>query len=210
MEILIVENYNVTMGTHGPVLRSLLQRIEGLQDINISLFDGTPSEHQPDLVVKIVDAKRMPVGRYADEITPLRLAYPESSIIVYGHMPLSGIRRYLRKGMKGYLSLEAGPDEMLDCFSTVFGGAKYLENHILYRLIVSEGGPYEARLRPSLLTPIEKQVGELLIKGEQVNTIAAELNRRPQTISHIKHKIYRKLNAPSVSILIQRWGQLGI
>jgi DNA-binding NarL/FixJ family response regulator len=109
----------------------------------------------------------------------------------------------LRARACGYVLKTQPPEEIIEAIAQVHDGARYLPAQISVHAVDGElaGTP----TRPfSRLTPRERQVFELLIRGHSNDEIAASLAIAPRTVETHRQRVMHKLSAHSV-VQLQRY-----
>jgi two-component system invasion response regulator UvrY len=108
--------------------------------------------------------------------------YPESQYAV----------RCIRLGAGGYLNKSADPDDMLAAVRQVAGGGRYL-SHATAEALANAISPVGVGLQS--LSHREHQVYRLLIAGQTVTQIGAQLGLAPNTVSTYRARILEKTGA---------------
>jgi two-component system, NarL family, invasion response regulator UvrY len=108
--------------------------------------------------------------------------YPESQYAV----------RCIRLGAGGYLNKSADPDDMLAAVRQVASGGRYL-SHATAEALANAISPVGVGLQS--LSHREHQVYRLLIAGQTVTQIGAQLGLAPNTVSTYRARILEKTGA---------------
>jgi two-component system invasion response regulator UvrY len=110
-------------------------------------------------------------------------------------------------GVDGYLTKASAPEELIDAVREVHRGRRYVDSKLAQSVVLGQlrgnGSPLED------LTPRELEILSLIIKGQRVTDIANSLCRSPKTISTLRGRIMRKLDAGSdveLTLLALRYG----
>lgn len=109
----------------------------------------------------------------------------------------------LRARACGYVLKTQPPEEIIEAITHVHAGTRYLPAQVSVHAVDSElaGTP----TRPfSRLTPRERQVFELLIRGHSNDEIAVSLAIAPRTVETHRQRVMHKLSAHSV-VQLQRY-----
>jgi DNA-binding NarL/FixJ family response regulator len=105
----------------------------------------------------------------------------------------------LRAGARGYLTKNAGAEEIASAIRAVQRGATYLDAEVQARLVaavVDEGDrPDQAHELPADLTPREAEVLTLIARGLSNAEICAELVVSPATVKTHINRIFMKTGA---------------
>lgn len=116
------------------------------------------------------------------------------------------IRRALQAGADGYLLKESAGREVVDAVRAVARGERYLSpkvSNLIMDVYVRGFGTHEDPDRLERLSPREREVLRLVVKGLSSREIAAVLNVTPSTIDTYRSRIKQKLGTESLAELIQ-------
>lgn len=108
------------------------------------------------------------------------------------------VQSALDAGASGYLTKRCGPEELVQAVRTVGMGGHYLCADALKAL---RGGEPTAKVL-SELTPREREVFELLVKGESVKAIAFKLELSHKTVHVHRANVLGKLQCNSTIELV--------
>jgi len=116
-------------------------------------------------------------------ISELRMATPETGVVVWGHsLTEADALRLLQTGVRGILRKSSDIFQVLSCLRAVAGGNTWVEDSI-FRDSYTSGRPGR-----NDLTDREQQVLELVERGLKNKEIALDLGIRPGTVKiHLKH-----------------------
>lgn len=180
------------------------------------------SEHLPELYQNLpglkLDLVILGVAQFSEEnfVQKLRATLiwsPDIKVIIYDYQPDPRMAKlYLQNGAMGYLSKEDNIDDLVHCINDVAKGTRFIckafqsdkFNKINYH---SEPVRYR-RPNMTILTKREFEIATYLTMGMRTSAIAVSLNRKPSTISTIKHNIYSKLEVDNVISLIKKLSRL--
>ena len=107
---------------------------------------------------------------------------------------------YLKKGVDGICLKTMSKHEFQSAFNTIIKGRKYMDDGLTDFLLK---GIVENDLI-NLLSVLESEIMQLLLKGFRTAEIAKELKLAPSTISTVKFKIYRKMQVTNVVDLMNK------
>ncbi|HTL10124.1 MAG TPA: LuxR C-terminal-related transcriptional regulator, partial [Chitinophagaceae bacterium] len=101
-------------------------------------------------------------------------------------------RRYLKAGVKGFLSKECAADEVATAIQTVLGDRKYLSEKLVNNLTNDKlekrtDNPFQS------LSNRQLEIAMLLIAGKTVSEISDTLNIQNSTVGTHKAHIFEKL-----------------
>ncbi len=145
-----------------------------------------------DLVV--VDA--LPLGDQGDGLALLRelsRRWPALPVLVLSaYCNASTVTSAMRAGARGFLSKSTPPEWLLRAINVVARGGRFVPPELRAELRL----PHARNTRLPVLTPLsprERQVLGLVLKGETTSEIAERWGRSPSTVSSQKSAAYRKL-----------------
>lgn len=162
-------------------------------------------EIKPDVIFMDV---RMPGIGGLEATQRLRISQPDIRIIVLSALSDDTMSsRLLKAGASGYLTKNAGPDEVRAALDAALRGDIYISPEIAQQLIVrsfSDGGS-----PVSELSERELQIAVMLASGLRVADIATTLNISPKTIATHKYRVFEKLgvtNDVQLALRAVKWG----
>lgn len=139
--------------------------------------------YQPDITLMDL---RMPRLEGVDAITRIRSQSPEANIIILTTYDTDeDIYRGLHAGARGYILKDATAEDLINAIRTVHYGQRYIPPHVAIKLA--------ERLNGRDLTEREKEVIELLCKGNSNSEIASALSISEGTVKFHVNNILSKL-----------------
>jgi two-component system, NarL family, nitrate/nitrite response regulator NarL len=155
-------------------------------------------EHKPDLLV--MDLRMEPVGGLS-LMEQLRQEGDDTPVVILTMSDAeSDLAAALRAGVRGYLLKDMAPDEVVDAVRRVAGGEMVVAPAMTPKMIgILQHGEKEQGYTNSLknLTERERQIMQLLAKGDSNKAIAKSLGISNDTVKqHVRH-ILTKLNLTS-------------
>lgn len=158
-----------------------------------------------DLVILDID---IPGGKGRVMIERIRQIQPGTIILMCSAADeQTNALEYITSGANGYLSKSAEKEEIVHAITTVMKNKRYVSLAVQERLLeaVSKNNRSGKRLKTANgLSIREKEVMDMLIKGQWVKEIASSLNIRANTVSTYKARIFEKLGVSSVIELAQK------
>ncbi len=125
----------------------------------------------------------------------LKQAHPKLPVLMLSTYPERQYAvRCIRLGARGYLNKSADPDDMLAAVRQVASGGVYLTSATAEAL-ASALGPSAAQAGLHALSHREHQVFRLLIEGQTVGQIGAQLGLASNTVSTYRARILEKTGA---------------
>jgi two-component system invasion response regulator UvrY len=133
-------------------------------------------------------------------ITHQPAAPPVLVFTVYAEEPYA--LRLLRMGAAGYLTKQAGPQELITALRRVANGQRYI-SPALAELLTAESDRHPAQSRHATLSNREFEVLCLIASGKTVSEIAAVLSVSVATVSTHRRRLLEKMRLMSNTDLIQ-------
>jgi DNA-binding NarL/FixJ family response regulator len=183
-------------------LMTLLQATPGIDPV-ADAADGAEAvrlaaRHRPDVVLMDL---RMPNVNGVQATREIRAAQPETEIVVLTtHADEASILDALRAGARGYLTKDAGIQEIARAVHAAAAHQSLLDPVVQARLLEAVGtavpGPTPApRPLPDELTPREAEVLSLIAGGLSNREIATQLIVSEATVkTHVNH-VFAKIGA---------------
>lgn len=138
----------------------------------------------------------------------LRMRRPDLPVIVLSMYPEDQYAaQLLAAGASAYLSKDRPVEEVVSAVHAVVSGQRFVSDRVASR--IREPGASEDAPHLSL-TSREHQVFMLLIQGQCVSDIAAELDIHSSTVSNHLARIREKLNARSVADIVNYAHEAGL
>jgi DNA-binding NarL/FixJ family response regulator len=100
----------------------------------------------------------------------------------------------LAAGASGYLLKRDVPTRLLECLDDLLAGGSPMSSAIARKVVQHFQKPAPARCEDANLTPREKQILDLLVKGGLYKEIAWDLGIGVETVRTHLHNIYAKLH----------------
>jgi DNA-binding NarL/FixJ family response regulator len=190
------------------ILKILLEQTPGVSVVHIS---DNCLEIVNDLKFKQADVLIMdinlPYRNGIDAVAEIKQRLPEIKTLMFTvHDDDDNVFNAIKAGAIGYvLKYEAA--KISEAVKEVYNGRAYINGYLAGKIL---NYFHEKANLPQLeeynLTPKEKEILNLLVKGLAYKQIAHQTNISPETINtHIKN-IYRKLNVHSRSEIAARFG----
>lgn len=192
---------------HAIVRRGLRQILAGIADMTV---DGEASNGMEALEqvrrgscdVVLLDIS-MPGLNGIDLLKRIRHERPALPVLILSmHGEDQFAVRALRAGASGYLTKESAPELLVAAIRKAAGGGKHISAGLAERLA---GELDSARARPvhDLLSDREHQILRLIVAGNSLTEIAAQLSLSVKTVSTHKSRMMQKMNIRNNAELIQ-------
>lgn len=158
--------------------------------------------------VMVLDLSLPRVGG-AEVLRRVKAERPDAKVIVLSMYPEEQHAPHLlESGAAAYLSKASSPERFLEVVRAVASGARWTSPAVA-RLL--EEQPTDAPTLPHRkLSSREHQIFTLLIEGQRVTEIAAQLNLNSSTVSNHIHAIKTKLEARSVNDIVMYAHRAGL
>lgn len=145
-----------------------------------------------------------------DVLQQLRRNHPQLPVLMLSTYPEKQYAvRCIKLGASGYLNKSADPDDMLAAVRKVAGGGVFVTPATAEALAAAVG-QHGAHAGPEALSHREHQVYRLLIQGQTVSQIGAQLGLAPNTVSTYRARILDKTgthNDVELALYAERHGQ---
>jgi two-component system invasion response regulator UvrY len=164
-------------------------------------------ESGPDLVVLDVS---MPGRGGIETVQELKRRAPKVRILVLTmHAEDNFAVRCLREGADGYLTKDAGPEQLVLAVRKVSAGGKYVSPALAERLAFNLDTSFDRPLHEKL-SHREFQVMRLIGAGRAASEIAAELHLSVKTVSTYRARILEKMDMRTNSEIMRYAIELGL
>lgn len=120
------------------------------------------------------------------------------------HQDIAYARRALEAGAAGYVLKHAAPTELLQGLRSALEGGTFVSPALAGKLFEAvKKGSTGADDPTSRLTPRQRQILQLLAKGQSAKETAAQLDISPRTVEFHKYQMMESLGAKSSADLIR-------
>jgi DNA-binding NarL/FixJ family response regulator len=211
-----VERIRVLIADDHPVVRrgmsALLASLEGVEVVG-EAADGAAAIREaqltrPDVVVMDL---QMPSMDGVEATRRLAAAVPETAVLVLTMFEDDEtVFSAMRAGARGYLLKGAGQEEILAAIRSVRAGQLVIGPGVAARLMGYLTEPPQRHVPFPELTPREREILDLIARGNTNAAIAARLDLAPKTIGNHISAIFAKLRVGSRSEAVARAREAGI
>ncbi len=184
-------------------LRQLLERAEGFE---VAGEAGTASEtllrvRNDEIDVLILDLS-MPGRSGLELLRQIKAERPKLAVLVLSmHAEELYAVRALAAGASGYLTKDAGADQLLAALRRLAAGGRHISDTVA-ELLAQEIGTRTPKPTHHELSDREFQVLHWLVAGESVSAISRRLHLSVKTVSTHKTNLLRKLRCTSLADLM--------
>ncbi|PKG82039.1 two-component system response regulator UvrY [Colwellia sp. 75C3] len=163
---------------------------------------------EPDVLLMDMDMPGMGGLEATKKI--LRFAPDVKIIVLTAHSEDPFPSKVMQMGAAGYLTKDAGPDEMVIAIRAVHSGQRYLPSDIAQKMALNQfksvdDNPFNA------LSDRELQIMIMITRGDKVPSISEHLNLSTKTINSYRYRMFEKLNVSNdveLTHLAIRFGML--
>jgi DNA-binding NarL/FixJ family response regulator len=172
--------------------------IVGIVGDGSALLEAATRLH-PDVIVADIS---MPTLSGLEGLRQLKSRHLESRVLFLTmHADARLAAEAFRLGARGFVLKQSSGDELIKGIEAVLQGHKYISPALtedVMALMASPNGP------PGLeLSSRQKEVLRLVVSGQRMKEIAANLNLSPRTVETIKYEMMRDLNVHSTTELVR-------
>ncbi len=162
---------------------------------------------KPEVVLMDID---MPGMNGIEGVWEIKKLYPEIKILMLTVFEdEEKIFGAIKAGANGYLLKKDAPQKILEAIYAVQNGESPMNGIIASKVLEYFQQSKSTELHASVLTDREKQILQLLMKGNSYKELAASIFISVETLnSHVKN-IYRKLNVHSRAELTAKFNTAG-
>lgn len=131
----------------------------------------------------------------------IQTVVPDLPIMIFTIMTeYAFAKRYLRLGVKGYVSKQAEDPEILKAVHTIIGGKNFVSAELKEQM--AQDDHFNKELDPfGLLSNREMEIAYHLVKGKSVSHIADALNIHTSTVGTHKARIFDKLKVDNLFLM---------
>ena len=205
--ILITEDHNVVRLGIVLLIKELFGDVEIKEAVDFDTALSYLSDIPFDLMIFDVN---IPGGSKTGMVEIIKLRQPGTPILILSaYSEKLYALRFIKEGADGYISKDAGTEEIKKAILTVMGGNTYLSAAVqvdLYHSLQKKNADHADEILS--LSNRELEIVELLIKGYSTNMIAEKLHLQKSTVSTHKAKIFEKLavqNIPELTLKAEKY-----
>ena len=183
---------------------AITQLFQGRYDVVGTVADGTllpeaASRLRPDVIVMDIS---MPKVSGLEALRQLKANNSHTKVIVLTmHADAKLAAEALRGGAKGFVVKQSSGEELIEALDAVLQGRTYLTSALTEDVLALMAGPADPTSFE--LSPRQKEVLRLIVDGQRMKEIAANLNLSPRTVETIKYDMMRDLHLHSTAELVR-------
>ncbi|WP_170160126.1 response regulator transcription factor [Azonexus fungiphilus] len=205
--VLIVEDHHIVRGGLRKVISDVLAgvRVEFLEASTLAEARQIISERKGDLDLVLLDIT-LPDAGGADEVDCLKTDWMALPVVVVSACEdWSLAAEFLKAGALGFIPKSSDVSVMINALRLILAGDRYFPAHVFYQLTDDhagggdEGGSAQPKSSAEAadLSPRQKEVLRLILKGKSNKEIARELNVSIGTAKNYVAAVLRAYNASS-------------
>ena len=128
----------------------------------------------------------------------IHVRYPGSKVLIFSMSPEKiYAKRFLKAGAKGFLTKEAGLDEVKKAINLILNDRTYISESLASSLVEDSysgrpGNPFEK------LSAREFEITTLLLSGHTISDISKSLNLQVSTVGTHKARVFEKLGVSNL------------
>lgn len=195
IRVVLVDDHVVVRSGFAQLL-SLEEDLEVVGQFS-SAAEAWPALLRDDVNVAVMDIA-MPDENGLSLLKRLRAQKPQFRAIILSIYDTPAFVQSVDAGASGYLTKRCGPEELVQAVRSVGMGGHYLCADALRAL---RGGEQPAQVL-EVLTPREREVFDLLVKGDSVKEIAFKLDLSHKTVHVHRANVLGKLQCHSTIDLV--------
>jgi two-component system invasion response regulator UvrY len=196
--IVIVDRYPIIRDGLAKFLNEKFVTFQVLEYVSVAKMNQDSKHQKPALI--ILGINNTGLEMVLALLDHLRMAYPESKIIVYDDERDSlKALEYLKNGARGYIPKSEDIATLQEGIGIVLDGKRFVVKEILDDIFDEQIFGFNKRLdRQHLLTGAELEVANYLINGMKISSIASLLHKSVSTVSTFKKRIFDKLGVDDI------------
>lgn len=171
--------------------------IKGQVDAAADIYPSV-KKLKPDLLV--LDFSENDFGALK-EIEKIKSNSNTEILIITNNQSIDALQYLLSVGVNAIVTKNCSEEEIINALKAVSGGKRFFCNKVLDRMVEDKVGKRDD-CDPTILSPREIEVLNLVIKGYSTNRIAESLCVSTHTINSHRKNILRKLNVKTPAELI--------
>jgi DNA-binding NarL/FixJ family response regulator len=113
------------------------------------------------------------------------------------------VRRAIEAGALGFLSKDAGTDELLRAVRTAAAGERYISQRLAHGLLDARRGTGHSEFAVEVLTSTERDILRLVTEGRSNFEVAAAIGLSPRTVETYRGRLMRKLGVDNLPSLVR-------
>ncbi|WP_026632716.1 response regulator [Dyadobacter alkalitolerans] len=201
--ILIVDDHSMVCFGMGAMAESVADNVNLFFANAYSQAVNQHAQQRMDLIILDLG---LPGGMGVEMVKRFKAAQADVKVLICtARDEIFNAPIYIQSGADGFLHKHSPEDETKKAIKSVLEGNKYVSQQVQKIMVANLVSGQPLPVDPMrTLSPREKQVLDLLLKGRWLKEIAEELNVAIATVGTQKAKIYQKLNVTNMVELARK------
>jgi DNA-binding NarL/FixJ family response regulator len=196
--VLLADDHAIVTDGLARILREADFDVVGAVRDGQQLLDAA-ARLRPDVIITDLS---MPGLSGLDALPRLRAAHVQSKVIVLTmHHDADLAADAIRGGAAGFLLKESAGDELLTAVRHALDGKVYITPTVTQEIMERMAGP--AKAKEPQVTPRQRDILRLIVKGQRMKEIAATLGLSTRTVEGHKYQMMEALGVTSTAELVR-------
>ena len=196
--VLLADDHAIVTDGLARILQEALFDVVGAVRDGQQLLDAAV-RLRPDVIITDLS---MPGLSGLDALARLRAAHVQSKVIVLTmHHDADLATDAIRGGASGFLLKESAGDELLVAVRHALEGKVYITPTVTQEIVERMAGP--AKPKEPQVTPRQRDILRLIVKGQRMKEIAATLGLSTRTVEGHKYQMMEALGVTSTAELVR-------
>lgn len=195
--VLIVDDHRLFADGLSEMLKDRFEVVATLTDPRV-LVDAV-RRLQPDVVLLDMSMPHMGGLDVLLELKARRLGC--RTMVLTMHADARMAAEALKSGASGFVLKESSREELVAALDAVLQGQTYLTAALTKDVLTLMSGPADPQ--EVELTLRQREVLRLIVQGQRVKEIAANLDLSPRTVESIKYRMMQDLSVQSTAALVR-------
>ena len=201
----LIDNYAISRLGLNFLLHEHVNELELLESDSVADFANQYEDKKCDVLV--LGNNSLIARDCFKTVSALRKQFPQVPILVYDENINQNLTvRYFELRIQGYIAKESIAREIVNGINALLNKKQFLSPDVLERLLRFVVRKELEPAGANVLTARESEIALYLSQGMKTSWIAKTLDRKPSTISTIKHTIFKKMKVDNVVQLMNLFG----
>jgi DNA-binding NarL/FixJ family response regulator len=196
--ILLADDHAIVTDGLARILREAGFEVVGVVHDGLRSVDAA-TRLRPDVIITDLS---MPGLSGLDVLARLKAEGLDCKVVVLTmHHDADLATQALRDGASGFLLKESAGDELVTAVRSVLDGKVYVTPAVMQEVMKNMAGP--AKAKDPQLTPRQREILQLIVKGQRMKEIAATLGLSTRTVEGHKYEMMETLGVTSTAELVR-------
>ena len=196
--VLLADDHAIVTDGLARILREAHFDVVGAVRDGQQLLDAA-TRLRPDVIITDLS---MPGLSGLDALARLKTAHVQSKVIVLTmHHDADLAADAIRSGASGFLLKESAGDELLIAVHRALDGKVYITPTVTQEIMERMAAP--AKAKEPQVTPRQREILRLIVKGQRMKEIAATLGLSTRTVEGHKYQMMEALGVTSTAELVR-------